>query len=276
MQVYNTELKHFGVKGMKWGVKKKFYKDHMNTDRVLKKGFEIQNISTNKKREITNNPIYGAYTNHDKQAYSGSYAKNIMWYGDKAYTNSLVLTKDVKIPSQKKSVDVFMELYNKDPKGMSDSIGKAYAELDYFHGISKIRNFNANRISKKLQSKGQDWMENKGYLMFNQSMMSTTENTARNKYYELLIKKGFNAISDVNDVQSGYGSDDPIIFINPKNTIKNVKSRQLTVDEVELANARYEYDEVKKNVNFISKILPDSNYNETKRNLKRIEKEQAV
>lgn len=275
-QVYNVELYHFGVKGMKWGVKKKYYKDYMDSDRVLKKGFKIQNISTNKERNINNNPVYGAHTTHDKQAYAGHYAKDIMFGGDKAYINSIQLTKEVKIPSQKKSVDLFMELYNKDPKGMSDSIGKAYSELDWFHGISKIRDYNAKRISKKMQTKGKDWIENKGYLLFNQSMMAPKEQAARVKYYDLLMKKGYNAISDVNDVQSGYNSDDPIIFINPKNTLKNVKSRQLTVDEIQLANARYEYDEAVKGKMWIEKYIPDSRYNSARRTLRDIEKQQGI
>ena len=277
MQVYNPELYHFGVKGMKWGVKKKYYQDHMESDRVLKKYLKIQNISKNSVRDISRGaPVYGSHIKSDNQAYMGHYAKSINDMGDKAIINSLVLTKDVKIPSQKKSVDLFMELYNKDPKGMSESIGKAYSELTYFNGITTIRNYNANRISNKLQRKGKDWIENKGYLIFNQSMAATKESQARGKYYDLLMKKGYNAISDINDVQSGYNSKDPIIFINPKDTIKNIKSRQLNTDEIELANARYEYDDAKKNHMFIEKIIPDSNYNTTKRNLKRIEKQQRV
>lgn len=277
MQVYNDELQHFGVRGMKWGVKKKYHQDHMNSDRILKKGLQVQNISTNTARDISKgSPVYGSYTKSDNRAYSGHYAKSINDMGDKAVINSLVLTKDINIPSQKKTVDTFMELYNKDPKGMSDSIGKAYSELTYFNGIAKIRNYNANRISKKMQKKGQDWVENKGYLLFNQSMMAPKESKARVKYYDLLMKKGYNAISDINDIQSGYNSKDPIIFINPKDTIKNVKSRQLNTDEIELANARYEYDDAVKNHVLIEKIIPDSNYNTTKRNLKRIEKQQGI
>lgn len=277
MQVYNGELTHFGVKGMKWGVHKKYYQDHMDHDRVLKKDLKIQNISKNSVRDISRGaPVYGSHTKSDNQAYSGHYAKSINDMGDKAIINSLVLTKDIKIPSQKKTVDTFMELYNKDPKGMSDSIGKAYAELTYFNGIDKIRNYNANRISKKIQKKGQDWVENKGYLLFNQSMMAPKESAARVKYYDLLMKKGYDAISDINDIQSGYNSKDPIIFINPKNTIKNIKSRQLNTNEIELANARYEYDDAVKNHSFIEKIIPDSNYNTTKKNLERIEKQQGI
>lgn len=193
--------------------------------------------------------------------------------GDKAYKNSLVLTKDIKIPSQKKSVDMFMELYKKDPVGVSESIGRAYSELYFFNGISKIKDYNANRFSKKMQIKGEEWVRNKGYLLFNQSMMAPIEVKARRQYYDLLLKKGFNAIQDINDVQNGYRSDDPIIFINPKNTLKNVKSRQLNYGEIELAKARYEYDEALKNKGIVDTLLYGQ-YKTAKKELKRVEKKQ--
>lgn len=273
---YPDYLMHYGVKGMKWGVRKKHYKSYMDSDRTLKKGFTVQNISANKARDVSrNNPVYTSHTTRDNNAYAGNYAATLEFRGDKAYKNSLVLTKDVKIPSQKKAVESFMKLYNDDPEGMAKSIGKAYAELDHFNGISKIRNANANRIAKKFSKKGSDWVESKGYLLFNQSMMATKEDKARTKYYELLKKQGYDAISDINDVQSGKGADDPIIFINPKKSLKNVESRKLTVDEIELASARYNYDEAVKEKGLIDTLFY-GNYKEAKKNLERIEKKQGI
>lgn len=167
-----------------------------------------------------------------------------------------------------------MELYKKDPKGMAESIGKAYAELDFFHGIKKFRDWNANRIAEKFYKKGEDWVKSKGYLLFNQSMMSEKESKARVKYYDLLMKKGYDAISDINDVQTGYNSDDPIIFINPKKTMKNVKSRELTEDEVEIANARYLYDEGLKKKGI--RDIIDRDYSFAKKYIKEVEKKQGV
>ena len=172
----STELYHHGVKGQKWGVrryqnadgtytsdgkthyglkygvKKKYYKDYMDEDRIISKGSEFQNISANKARDIdANNPVYTSHTEHDNNAYAGSYANHINFFKGEgsAIKNTLVTIKDVKVASQKKAVETFMDLYKSDPKGISDAIAKAYADLDYGHAIPKFRDWNANRLSKK-------------------------------------------------------------------------------------------------------------------------------
>ena len=50
--ISDNELKHYGVKGMKWGVRKKRYNSSFDKDTVIKRGSSIQNISMDKKKEI--------------------------------------------------------------------------------------------------------------------------------------------------------------------------------------------------------------------------------
>lgn len=269
---YSNELCHYGVKGMKWGVRKKYYKSYMDRDRIIKRGTSIQNISKNEARDLNrNSPVYGAYTKHDRNAYQGNYASMINMMGDKAIKNDLALIKDVKIPSQKKAVETFMELYKKDPKGIAESIGKAHSELTAFNGVDKIRNWKAKQIANKFAKKGENWVKEKGYLLFNQSMMSTEEDRARTEYYKLLSKKGYDAISDINDVQNSYRSDDPIIFINPKSTLKTLKTRELDMTDIEIANARYRYDEALKDKGIVDTLFVGE-YRDAKKNLRKVEK----
>ena len=271
----NNELYHYGVKGMKWGVRKKNYNSStMDQDRIIKKGTKFQNISKNESRKINNNPVYTSHNKSDNNLYKGQYADQINLYGDKAYKNTLVLTKDVKVASQKQAVNTFIEMYNKDPKGVSESIGKAYAELASFNKISSIRNFKAKRIEKKFANKGEKWMQTKGYDIFNQTMMSSQETKARMKYYDMLGKKGYDAIIDTNDVNNS-GAKDPIIFIKPNQSMKNIKSRELTMDEIELASARYNYDVARKKKGIVD-TLTTNQYGQAKKELQRVEEKQQI
>ena len=271
----NNELYHYGVKGMKWGVRKKNYNSSTtDRDRIIKKGTKFQNISKNESRKINNNPVYTSHNKSDNNLYKGQYADQINLYGDKAYKNTLVLTKDVKVASQKQAVNTFIEMYNKDPKGVSESIGKAYAELASFNKISTIRNFKAKRIEKKFANKGEEWMQTKGYDIFNQTMMSSQETKARMKYYDMLGKKGYDAIIDTNDVNNS-GAKDPIIFIKPNQSMKNIKSRELSMDEIELASARYNYDVARKKKGIVD-TLTTNQYGQAKKELQRVEEKQQI
>lgn len=189
---YPDYLMHYGVKGMRWGVRKKYYNESsMNSDRIIKKGSEYGNISFGKKRSLdSSNSVY-VYGHKDKNAYEGAYANNIIRnvVDGSPIKNTLRVNKDIKVASQKHAVDTFVEMYNKDPKGMSKSIAQAHAEVDLFNGIDRIRNYKARKIEKKFSKKGEDWLRTKGYEAFNQGLMSSKETKARDTYYEMLRKR---------------------------------------------------------------------------------------
>lgn len=270
---YPDYLMHYGVKGMRWGVRKKYYNESsMNSDRIIKKGSEYGNISFGKKRSLdSSNSVY-VYGHKDKNTYEGAYASDVIrnTIDGSPIKNTLRVNKDIKVASQKHAVDTFVEMYNKDPKGMSRSIARAHAEIDTFNKIDRIRNYKARKIEKKFSKKGEDWLRTKGYEAFNQGLMSSKETKARDTYYEMLRKKGYGAILDVNDVNSG-SSKDPLIFINAKSDLTNVKHRQLNADEIELANARYNYDQAKENRTLANDLIY-GDYHKAKSELKRVEK----
>jgi hypothetical protein len=267
--------KRYDEYGMRYGIKAEYDKSKMDKDVILKKGTHIQNISSDGARDVSNDrPIYGAHTKHDKDAYGGRFAKAVDTRYGIAIKNDLVLLKDVKIASQKQAVETFMEMYDKDPKGVAESIGRAHAEMYVLQNNmpSVYREMVASRIANAYMVKGENWVKSKGYVVFNESMVSVKESEARNKYYDLLIKKGYGAIRDINDINDGY-ADDPVIFINAKSTMKNVKHRELTIAEMEIAKARYEYDKARR---FDDPLQRAASTKSAKRDLKTAEKNSGV
>ena len=148
----DNELKHYGVKGMKWGVRKKRYNSSFDKDTVIKKGSSIQNISMDKKKEISNRPIYTAVTKKDKLSYAGFYAQQLkdMQGAKSVYKNDLQVVKDIKIPSQKKAVETFKDTFAKDPKGMARCIARCKADASIFGKLGKSINMDVeSRVYRK-------------------------------------------------------------------------------------------------------------------------------
>lgn len=240
-----NELSHYGVKGMKWGVRKKYYNDSMDKDMVIKKGTKVQNISKSKPRELNGTPLYGSHTKRDNDNYAGWYANMVTMFGDDAIKNDLEVLRDIKVPSERKAVETFYEMYSKDPKGIAKSIARSQSDIVAFNKVEFIRSHNERRYEKKLINKGEDWLKTKGYEMFNQSIMSDANTKARNTYFNMLMKQGYDGLRDVNDINN-FSSEEPIIYFNAKNTLKNVKSVKLTEKDIQLAIARREYETTRK------------------------------
>ena len=105
--IHNDELRHYGVPGMRWGVRRYQNPDGSLTlkgqrrygethNRTLKSGTEVQNISrrqldaSNKK----SNRIYGCYTDSDKTEYIDMMGN--FQYDEKGYKNTFVVKKILK------------------------------------------------------------------------------------------------------------------------------------------------------------------------------------
>ena len=237
------ELYHYGVKGMKWGVRKSRYRSGYDSDIVLKKGSTIQNISAKKERDLTKGPIYGAYTERDRANYSSQYADYLKSWGGfrTVYKNDLKVVKDIKIPSQKKAVEMFRETFVKDPDGMARCIARAQADMSLFGNFGKTFKMDKeSRLYRKYMSAGEDWLSTKGYENFNSSIASQKSAKARNAYFDTLLSKGYGGVLDVNDINNTYRSESPVIVIDPKNSLERGSAKKLSQREINAACAKYE------------------------------------
>jgi len=84
------ELLHFGTVGMKWGTRRS--KDQINSQsRTIKRGTEIQNISSRRLDPTKMTRLYTAYTKYDKDSYTDLMG-NFM-YNERGYKNTFVVKK---------------------------------------------------------------------------------------------------------------------------------------------------------------------------------------
>lgn len=216
-------LKHFGVKGMKWGVRGK--KDRINSqDRTIKKGTTLQNISS-REFKLSRRHVYAAYTNYDKDSYV-----NLMgnYHYDKSFKNEMVVKKDIKVPSDKRLVKEFTALVKSNPKQVAKDMTDAYNDVNDFwkkdisHFEKKI-----SKIDDKYSKKGEELTRE-----FIKVMVSDKSSETRAKFFGNLIKKGYDGMSDANDRDVWGGAHDPIIVFSPKKVIGDVKSIPLTNDDL--------------------------------------------
>lgn len=224
-------LKHFGVKGMKWGVRKA--KDNINSkDRVIKKDTEIQNI-TSRKFTPGKRHMYSAYTSYDKDAYVNLMG-NLMY--DKSYKNNFKIKKDIKVPSDKVLVQTFTKLAQSNPQQVAKDMSAAY------NHIHRFSNRGVKHFEKKL-SKVKDSETRAGEKLtkeYIKLMASDKAANTRAKFFGSLIKKGYDGMSDVNDREGG--AQDPLIIFNPKKSLGKVKSVKLTKDDLQKYYEKVNFD----------------------------------
>ena len=256
--VLTDELKHHGVKGMKWGVRKdrdratnklsksekKTYKTEMgkvldkrfdrlfegeapldykslsNKKVTINKGSEVYRVVAKKNRDAPDR--YISTNEQDRANYKVAMPPPPLF--GQAYEVTLKTTEKLTSPSEKERFDAFTTILDQPSVVMKD--GKTITGREYLkkNGYGReVKDINTQRVGAATY---------RGMLV--DQWMDTPLNDA---YFKEVRSRGYNALIDDND--RGILSKSPVILLNPDYTVKRTSIKPITKDDINDAKREF-------------------------------------
>lgn len=233
-------IKHYGVKGMKWGIR------HDKGHDTFGRGTKVSRISEERdsnKLLKRKTPMY-AYIGEDENGnlrwdtvvYQGPFS---MWKGTEASKRNrninkhdFVVTKDLKMPTQEQRVQEYKKLLNtKNP----------IKSITYRNNLNEIANVMKRYQMDKValgKMKTADYRNAKtsdnlalSYRVFNHGMEWWKKYSITKDYMKVMSTK-YDAMIDDNNKTIYNRAENPMIIFNANKVLKSIgKSRPITYEE---------------------------------------------
>lgn len=226
-----NELKHFGIKGMKWGIRRFQNEDGSLTpagrerygeDRYtnygdgryeIQKGAKLQRVLADEySRTDMHGITYASFTKRDNNRYP-------LLIGKPGESKVLKLSAKttLKSPSSKEAASVFFKILKDDPKAMkefTDAIAVGDEKV-FKQDVDDIIN---GKLYKKSVN-GEDLFER--YFMANHLLVYEDKGVyTRERFFNELSKRGYNMVRDDFDWYSSGGTADAIILFDGSATVQ--------------------------------------------------------
>ena len=213
------------------------------SDKIIKENSDFQRIMRlDPNAELRKDGrLYATINKKDKVLYKGMFADHLTKIksdNEKIYDITVRNRKEIRIASEKRARDTFVNLFKNDKNFKNEFIERL--EKDGYE-VSKGRLDGIfNKMLKDSNSLSDRELRGKAYDLFNVMLAEQGERTERNanRFYDALRKQGINAVKDINDSKiNNYHAKLPVILFD--SDYDYVKKRVMESSEIQENIDRY-------------------------------------
>ena len=213
------------------------------SDKIIKENSDFQRIMRlDPNAELRKDSrLYATIDKKDKVLYKGMFADHLTKMksdNENIYDITVRNRKEIKIASEKRARDTFVNLFKNDKDFKNEFIERL--EKDGYE-VSKGRLDGIfNKMLKDSNSLSDRELKGKAYDLFNVMLAEPGERTERNanRFYDALRKQGINAVKDINDSKiNNYHAKLPVILFDTD--YDYVKKRVMEASEIQENIDRY-------------------------------------